>query len=184
VSEQTENPRPAGADSDARVRPAGADLARAALEAARRSTRNNERTNQARWRRVAGQARPSWTGSGADPRDPQTVGALIDGLLGERGWTRRSAEAAVLGRWEHLVGAGIAAHSTPQSLHEGTLVVAAESTAWATQLRLLAPRILQRLRTQIGADVVTKLRVHGPTAPSWQKGPRSVRGRGPRDTYG
>ncbi|MDQ3454894.1 MAG: RNA-binding protein, partial [Actinomycetota bacterium] len=41
-----------------------------------------------------------------------------------------------------------------------------------------------RLRTQIGADVVTKLRVHGPTAPSWQKGPRSVRGRGPRDTYG
>ncbi|MDQ3455792.1 MAG: hypothetical protein M3513_10125, partial [Actinomycetota bacterium] len=77
MSDQTENPRPAGAD-----------LARAALEAARRSTRNNERTNRAGWRRVAGQARPSWTGSGADPRDPQTVGALIDGLLGERGWTR------------------------------------------------------------------------------------------------
>jgi len=162
----------------------GPDLARAALAAARRSARENERTNQARWRRVAGQARPSWTGSGADARDPQAFGALIDDLLGERGWTRRSAEAAVIGRWEHLVGAGIAAHSTPESLHEGTLVVAVESSAWATQLRLLTPRILQRLRTQVGADVVTKLRVHGPAAPSWQRGPRSVRGRGPRDTYG
>ncbi|MDP4886606.1 MAG: DUF721 domain-containing protein, partial [Aquiluna sp.] len=24
----------------------------------------------------------------------------------------------------------------------------------------------------------------GPSAPSWKKGPRSVPGRGPRDTYG
>ena len=39
-------------------------------------------------------------------------------------------------------------------------------------------------RAGVGGDVVTKLRVVGPTAPSWKKGPRTVRGRGPRDTYG
>ena len=31
---------------------------------------------------------------------------------------------------------------------------------------------------------VTVFDVRGPQGPSWKKGPRSVRGRGPRDTYG
>jgi predicted nucleic acid-binding Zn ribbon protein len=31
---------------------------------------------------------------------------------------------------------------------------------------------------------VKKLNIHGPVAPSWVKGPKRVRGRGPRDTYG
>ncbi len=167
----------------------GPDLARAALDAARSASRigasqKGGTVEQARWRRVAGQARPGWTGSGADRRDPQPFGSLIAGLVSDRGWERRSAEGSVLGRWEHLVGEGIAAHCSPESLHGGALVVTAESTAWATQLRLLTPRILQRLRTELGPDVVTTIRVHGPAAPSWQKGPRSVRGRGPRDTYG
>lgn len=161
----------------------GADLARAALESARSSARSRA-PEQARWRRVAGHRRTGWSGSGADPRDPQPFGSLIGGLVRDRGWQRQTAEASVLARWEHLVGAGIAEHSQPVSLRDGALVVAAESTAWATQLRLLAPRILQRLRTEVGPDIVTTLRVHGPTAPSWKKGPRSVRGRGPRDTYG
>jgi predicted nucleic acid-binding Zn ribbon protein len=64
------------------------------------------------------------------------------------------------------------------------LLIEAESTAWATQLTLMAPTILAKLRASVGGDVVSRLRVVGPTAPSWKKGPRSVRGRGPRDTYG
>jgi predicted nucleic acid-binding Zn ribbon protein len=90
----------------------------------------------------------------------------------------------VFGRWSVLVGPEIAAHCAPQTLTEGELLVVAESTAWATQLRLLAPTILAKLHASVGGDVVTRLRVVGPTAPSWKKGPRSVRGRGPRDTYG
>ena len=163
--------------------PRGADLARAALEAARSSARSKA-PEQARWRRVAGGRSAGWSAPGADARDPQPFGSLIGNLVQDRGWQRQTAEASVLARWEHLVGAGIAEHSQPVSLRDGALVVAAESTAWATQLRLLAPRILQRLRTQLGPDIVTNLRVHGPTAPSWKKGPRAVRGRGPRDTYG
>ncbi len=161
----------------------GADLARAALDSARSAARAKE-PERARWRRVAGQRRSGWSGARADPRDPQPFGAAIERLMSDRGWQRQSAEATVLARWGHLVGAGIAEHSQPVSLRDGALVVAAESTAWATQLRLLAPRILQRLRGELGADIVTSLRVHGPTAPSWKKGPRTVRGRGPRDTYG
>jgi predicted nucleic acid-binding Zn ribbon protein len=64
------------------------------------------------------------------------------------------------------------------------LVLVAESTAWATQLRLLAGRLQARLSAEVGSGVVTRIRVHGPSAPSWRRGPRRVAGRGPRDTYG
>ena len=61
----------------------------------------------------------------------------------------------------------------------------AQSSAWATQIRLLAPKVLARLADQLGAGVVTRLTVAGPSGPSWKHGLRSVPGaRGPRDTYG
>jgi predicted nucleic acid-binding Zn ribbon protein len=69
-------------------------------------------------------------------------------------------------------------------LERGELTLEAESTAWATQLRLLSGRLLNSIGKEIGHGVVTRLRIHGPAAPSWNWGPRRVRGRGPRDTYG
>ena len=118
-------------------------------------------------------------GSGGPARD-----RLVDSLVSEQDWSERTRVGSVFGRWEALVGPDIAAHCAPQTLTEGELLIVAESTAWATQLRLLAPTILGKLRAQVGGDVVTRLHVVGPTAPSWKKGPRTVRGRGPRDTYG
>ncbi|MQA33436.1 DUF721 domain-containing protein [Modestobacter roseus] len=156
------------------------DIARAALDAARAASASRPRPTR---RRVAGPRR-SWSGPGPGADDPQPLGSLVDSLVSQQDWTARTKVGAVFGRWDSLVGPDIAAHCRPESLNEGELLVVAESTAWATQLRLLAPSILGRLRAGVGGDVVTKLRVVGPTAPNWKKGPRTVRGRGPRDTYG
>jgi predicted nucleic acid-binding Zn ribbon protein len=105
-------------------------------------------------------------------------------MIRDRGWERPTAEATVLGAWDTVVGPDVAAHCTPVGLREGELTLQAESTAWATQLRLLTPSILGKISDQLGSGLVTKLRIHGPSAPNWKKGPRSVPGRGPRDTYG
>jgi predicted nucleic acid-binding Zn ribbon protein len=156
------------------------DIARAALEAARAASAARPQPTR---RRIAGPRR-KWTGAGPGADDPQRLGSLVDSLVSEQDWSERTRVGAVFGRWSALVGPEIAAHCAPQTLTEGELLVVAESTAWATQLRLLAPSILGKLRAQVGGDVVTRLRVVGPTAPSWKKGPRTVRGRGPRDTYG
>ena len=78
-----------------------------------------------------------------------------------------------------------AAHSSPEGYADTVLTVRADSTAWATQLRYLAPQLVAMLNEQLGDGTVTRIRVLGPDAPSWKKGRRSVRdGRGPRDTYG
>jgi predicted nucleic acid-binding Zn ribbon protein len=156
------------------------DIARAALDAARAASAARPKPTP---RRIAGPRR-RWTGAGPAPDDPQPLGRLVDSLVTEQDWSERTRVGSVFGRWEALVGPDIAAHCRPQTLTEGELLVVAESTAWATQLRLIAPTIMARLHAQVGGNVVTRLRVVGPTAPSWKKGPRSVRGRGPRDTYG
>ncbi|WP_199278923.1 DciA family protein [Arthrobacter sp. CAN_A2] len=117
-------------------------------------------------------------------RDPEGVGNVFSRMLAERGWKSPVAIGSVLSRWSEIVGADIAAHCVPESFDADTVLVRCDSTAWATQLRLITPQVLQRFEAELGAGVVTRLSVIGPAAPSWRKGGRTVKGRGPRDTYG
>ena len=105
-------------------------------------------------------------------------------LVAERGWSSPVAVGSVMAQWAVLVGPEISAHCTPESFTDTTLHVRTDSTAWATQLRLLSSSLLEKFRTELGDGVVTSIQVLGPAAPSWRKGLRTVNGRGPRDTYG
>jgi predicted nucleic acid-binding Zn ribbon protein len=119
-----------------------------------------------------------------DARDPRMLGDVFGRLVTDRGWSSPVAVGSVLSRWDELVGADIAQHCRPESFENEVVVVRCDSTAWATQLKLLTPALLQRFEQALGPGIVTSLKVSGPSAPSWRKGPRVVRGRGPRDTYG
>jgi predicted nucleic acid-binding Zn ribbon protein len=184
---------PEGPDSQA-------DLVHNALADARGIARRSGGRDRGTWGRkirrenLAGRRRdsdyrsraPGYSGSGPDPeRDPQPIGTVFAGYANELEWEQPLAEARVFADWTSLVGAEVAAHCTPHTLNAGELRIGAESTAWATQLRLLSSTLLARLVAELGPDVVTKLVISGPTGPSWKHGGRSVRGgRGPRDTYG
>jgi predicted nucleic acid-binding Zn ribbon protein len=167
----------------------GIDLVRRTLEEARAAARaqgkdaGRGRSMPPPTRRVAGQRR-SWSGPGPDVRDPQPLGRLARDLAKKRGWSTQVAEGTVLGNWPSVVGQQIADHATPTALSDGVLSVAAESTAWATQLRMIQSQLLAKIAAAVGNGVVTSLKITGPAAPSWRKGPRHIAGRGPRDTYG
>ncbi len=166
----------------------GLDLVRRTLEEARAAARERGqdagrgRTGPLPRRRGAG--RRAWSGPGPDQRDPQPLGRLTRDLAKQQGWTTQVAEGTVFGHWSSVVGAQIAEHATPAALHDGVLSVTAESTAWATQLRFMQAQVLAKIAAAVGNGVVTSLRITGPAAPSWRKGPRHIAGRGPRDTYG
>ena len=112
------------------------------------------------------------------------LGDQMDRLLLDRGWNVDVAVGAVMGRWADIVGSNVAEHCKPVTFSDGVLTVRADSTAWTTQMRLMSSSILGRLETEVGKDAVTELRVQGPSAPSWNRGPRKSTGPGPRDTYG
>lgn len=118
--------------------------------------------------------------------DPESFGAAIEQFLKVRGWEHDARVAAVLSRWPDIAGPDIADHCTPTSLRDGELVLAAESTAWATQLRLLSTRIKDRVNADLGAAVVRTVKVHGPSTanPRARGSWRVAGGRGDRDTYG
>lgn len=182
---------PAGEPADReRDRPAvehedtGLDLARSiarSLAGAKRPTRRTSRRPGSRPRRTD----PKASGAFPDDRDPQLLDSTIGRLIAEQGWGTDVRVHGVFSRWDHLVGKEVALHCRPESYADGKLVVRTDSTAWATQMRLLAPTVVRRLNQELGDGTVTVIDVLGPHGPSWRKGPRSVRdGRGPRDTYG
>ncbi|MDQ1679612.1 MAG: hypothetical protein QOI42_471 [Frankiaceae bacterium] len=160
------------------------DLVREALARAKASARERGVVRDTKKRRYDDRE-PRFSGARPDERDPQLLGAAIDGVVADNGWRQPAQIATVLACWDRLVGADLAAHCHPDRLTDGELVLVAESTAWATQVRLMTAAILAKVAAEMGPGVVTSVRVFGPTGPSWRHGARRVSGgRGPRDTYG
>jgi predicted nucleic acid-binding Zn ribbon protein len=161
----------AGSGGPTAAEPAGVDLARVALRAAKKQARRGGLRSGAR----------------ADGRDPLPLGAAISRLITERGWEAPAAVGGVMGRWPQLVGPEVALHCSPDRYDEDEriLTVQCDSTAWATQLRLLAPTLVARLNADLGHGTVKVIKVLGPAAPSRSYGRlRAPGSRGPGDTYG
>jgi len=129
-------------------------------------------------------ARPTTRPKARKAGDLEPVGDVLAEVIEQSGWSSRIGLASLLGRWPELVGPVNAAHSKPEAYVDRVLTVRAESTAWATSLRQLAPQLVAVLNAKLGDGTVARVVVIGPQAPSWKKGRRSVPGRGPRDTYG
>jgi predicted nucleic acid-binding Zn ribbon protein len=116
--------------------------------------------------------------------DPQPLRAALGGLLRDQGWQTQAAVGSVFGRWPEIVGAEMAAHTKPDRLDGDELVVIADSTAWATQVRWLARDLIRTLNAELGSGTIAAVKIRGPEQPR-RPGEWRVRGsRGPRDTYG
>ncbi|MFI6490467.1 DUF721 domain-containing protein [Streptomyces sp. NPDC050564] len=166
--------------------PSGVDLARVALRAAKEQARARGDAAQQKKQARRGGLR---SGARADGRDPMALGAAINRLLTERGWETPAAVGGVMGRWPQIVGDDLAKHCVPLRYDddpaERVLTVQCDSTAWATQLRLLAPQLVARLNQDLGHGTVRLIKVQGPGGPARRFGPlRAPGSTGPGDTYG
>ena len=139
------------------------------------------RSSVARKRKVIKEGSTVPFGAG---RDPLGLNDVIDSLANRMGWTSPLARSDLLASWQEIAGAETAEHSSPLSIEDGVLTVQCDSTAWATQLRLMRTAITTHILARHPDAGISSIRFEGPNAPSWKKGPRSIPGRGPRDTYG
>ena len=121
----------------------------------------------------------------ATPGDPTLISDVLTNLVSDRQWESGLAEGNLFAQWEKIVGSDIATHTTPISILDGVLLIQCSSTAWATQLQSVHDQLVATISSSAPGALVESLRFTGPTAPSWKKGIRTIRGaRGPRDTYG
>ncbi|OII60760.1 hypothetical protein BJP40_07750 [Streptomyces sp. CC53] len=168
--------------------PSGVDLARVALRAAKEQAK--ARGAAAQQKKQAKRGGGLRSGARADGRDPLPLGAAINRLITERGWEAPAAVGGVMGRWPQIVGDDLAKHCVPVRYDDDpdvrVLTIQCDSTAWATQLRLLAPTLVARLNQDLGHGTVRTIKVLGPGGgPRRGYGPlRAPGSRGPGDTYG
>ena len=184
---------PADREGTDRARLAAEALAQAKADARARGNLPAGSQRQAvTWNKATGTERSieGVSGQAGLPRgrarreDPQPLTSAIEGLLDQRGWQQHAAMGSVFGRWEEIVGCDLAAHTRPDSFADGELAVTADSTAWATQVLLLASVLVGRLNAELGDGTVRRVKVRGPAPPRQRGGWRVPGGRGPRDTYG
>ncbi|MEE8123879.1 MAG: DUF721 domain-containing protein [Alphaproteobacteria bacterium] len=88
-----------------------------------------------------------------------TVAKVAAPVFRRRGF----AEAGILTDWPHIVGAQLAAHSSPQRLAfergkrvDGTLHLLV-SGAWAPELQHLAPQVIERINGYFGYRAVARI---------------------------
>lgn len=117
-------------------------------------------------------------------RDPRALGTVLDSIVADMGWSSELEQAKIIEDWPVFVGEATAEHTTVIGIRDGVLEIQCDSTTWATELRRLRAEMLTRLLTEYPDAEIRDLRFRAPGAPSWRHGPRVVRGRGPRDTYG
>lgn len=85
------------------------------------------------------------------------IGADVERQL--RRFDGRGAMPRIVSAWPATVGEEVARNSWPARVaRDGTLHVHTSSSVWAFELGQLAPRILDRLQTQLGDGAPTALR--------------------------
>lgn len=176
---ETEPPEPeASPGSDRTEKGDGLDLARDIAHAYRTSAPKQPRRAGRKTGAPRGIKR-------ASRDDPEPLAQFLGKLIADQGWEAKLSAQQVFTDWAAIVGEEVAQHCVIVGYEDGQLEVEADSTAWATQLRLLAPRIVAKLNARLGQGSVVRINISGPKGPSWIKGKRTIRNaRGPRDTYG
>ena len=132
------------------------DLARVALRAAKENARRN--TGRTRTRREPARRRP---GNG----DPVSLNqALYELVSAAAPWL--TDPQGVVAAWQKFVPKELARHLTATGFDasEGILELRADSTAWATQVRLLGPQLVRRFNQVLpaGSGPVHRLAVTTP----------------------
>lgn len=92
-------------------------------------------------------------------RRPESLEKIVANVIDRSGLGERIEQAAIIPEWPQLVGAQIAAVTSPQSISaNGTLFVRVATNAWANELSLLEPELLRSLNRKPGRAPVKKIR--------------------------
>jgi len=92
-------------------------------------------------------------------RRPVAVREALQSYLARTGLERRLAQAQVVPEWPRLVGPQIAKVTEPESVTaDGTLFVRVATSAWMTELQLMAPEIMARLNAGRGPGRIKTIR--------------------------
>ncbi len=98
--------------------------------------------------------------SGDEPVEGvRPIGDSIARLSRRLGLGDSSGLSAVFEQWDEVVGALLAAHTRPERLRDGELVVIVDEASWATQVRFLGDTIIEKCNERAGQKMVERITI-------------------------
>lgn len=79
-------------------------------------------------------------------RSPEAITGILDGILKQKGLTKKIQQYSVFEVWQEIVGPTLAKETTPRKMQGQTLVVQARNAAWAQELSFMKPMILKKIK--------------------------------------
>jgi len=127
--------------------------------------------------RKSGPPKPASLPEWSSDRDPKLLSELVEEVVQREGWAVQLSVADLVVRWDQLVGAVNAEHCQPVGFDQGVLTVQADSSAWASAIRLSLAVLQERIDQEVGEGLVHQIKVRGPAGPPKAKGRWRVKGR-------
>ena len=92
-------------------------------------------------------------------RAPQALSDWVPRVLEDLGLGSASDAVHLARIWDEAAGPELARHCRPQGARRGVVYATVPDSAWMQRVQLEKPRILARLRAELGAEVARELRV-------------------------
>ncbi len=101
---------------------------------------------------------------------PRAVAAVLPKVISKALGKQGFAVAAIISEWAEIVGEKLADDVTPQRIsypqdHSGGTLHVRSTSAMATEIQHLEPRILERINGYFGFQAVTRLKIHHSSRP-------------------
>ncbi len=91
--------------------------------------------------------------------EPIELADALERVLGSLGAPPADLLSTVFHRWEEVVGAEVARHCRPVSVEGDRLVIVASDSMWASEVRWLAERVVERVNELSSTDRLKSIAV-------------------------
>ena len=113
-----------------------------------------------------------WSETGPGRRGEASLKGLLEGVLSNLDLAGRFREHLAMLAWPGIAGRVVAAHSRPEAVRDGVLMVATDTPAWAQELQMRRAELLERLGARVGQGVIREIH--------FRSGMRRAKGRASR----
>jgi len=106
-------------------------------------------------------------------KKPQSIRSVLENTLKSLEIDVSLKSYSILGAWNEIVGATVAAHSHPRSIRNRILFIDVSHSTWMQQLQFLKPTLLEKVNNFLGEPLIQDIRFKLgrilPSAPSPSK---------------
>ena len=88
----------------------------------------------------------------------EDIGSIISSVVEKMELNKKLRVSNIFNHWEDIVGTGIAKKTKPQKLVRNTLYVSVTTSTWANELSLMSEKLIEKINSFIGEDVVKTIR--------------------------